>query len=85
MNIYIYIENRITNHQIKQIMSNKINFYIIHQQFKLVVDKNNKNLKYIKSHDTFTRVSKLGGKTPEEGVHEFSPVSAVSLNIMSNK
>jgi hypothetical protein len=47
--IYIYIENRITNHQIKQIMSNKINFYIIHQQFKLVVDKNNKNLKYIKN------------------------------------
>jgi len=43
--IYIYIENRITNHQIKQVMSNKINFYIIHQQFKLVVDKNNKNLK----------------------------------------
>jgi len=66
-------------------MSNKINFYIIHQQFKLVIDKNNKNLKYIKSHDTFTRVSKLGGKTPEKGVHEFSPVAAVSLNIMSNK
>jgi hypothetical protein len=43
------IENRITNHQIKQIMSNKINFYIIHQQFKLVVDKNKKNLKYIKN------------------------------------
>jgi hypothetical protein len=39
------IENIITNHQIKQIMSTKINFYIIHQQLKLVVDKNKKNLK----------------------------------------
>jgi len=54
MNIYMHfldikipnrrrIENRIANHQIKQIMTKKFNFYIIHQQIKLVVDKNKTN------------------------------------------